>query len=384
MPKVPPPSTGSSSDYVNNDHDSPMHYPPASNLIINTPPSQGEKWSLPKEMDDRTDLLKIKDPQWPLRQAFGKDKDQDSILTNHFTYTLTVEKLYEYKILGLPEENVNRRAKKRHFETALKAFLFLEPVRDFFATDGIDTIISWRPIHEEFASEFTSAEGNEGLGQRHTRRMVSIGHEELDLSFVFIKEINVEDLRNYSLAHPDYEKVNFVDISRCLNMLVSQSLTADVYKQSTNKFFVKTARKRLSTSVSLETIRGYFYNVKPGTGNIIVNFNLATSAFFRPILVSEFLDDRGTFAPNVAESVLKRLRVYVEYDRTYDDADTAERLNNPSSRLWSVCGLSDRPIGELKFREKQRDSDGKPVRDEQGKYIFSGPEIKVVDYLQTG
>jgi eukaryotic translation initiation factor 2C len=140
----------------------------------------------------------------------------------------------------------------------------------------------------------------------------------------------------------------------------------------------------LGTSISLETIRGYFYNVKPGTGNIIVNFNLATSAFFCPILVSEFLDDRKTFTLSVAEGLLKKLRVYIEYPRVVDDEQKTEFMNREASRLWSCHGLSEKPIGELKFRSKQRGADGKPVKDGHGEYIFTGPECSVIDHLQTG
>lgn len=141
-PGVPPPSTNSSSHYINDDHFSQMHYPLASPRVTNVTPGQGEQWTLPREMNDRKALYKIGEPQWPLRIAFSKDKVQDRILTNHFTYTLTAEKLYEYKILGLPEKGVNRRVKQQHFETAVNALPFLEQVKEHFATNGVDTIIS--------------------------------------------------------------------------------------------------------------------------------------------------------------------------------------------------------------------------------------------------
>lgn len=79
-----------------------MHYPTVSASPDRVAPNQGKDWNLPAQMKDYRTLSKIENPQWPLREGFSKDNGQGKILTNHFDYTLTTEKLYEYRILDLP------------------------------------------------------------------------------------------------------------------------------------------------------------------------------------------------------------------------------------------------------------------------------------------
>lgn len=161
-------------------------------------------------------------------------------------------------------------------------------------------------------------------------------------------------------------------------MLISGSLGNDVHKQSANKFFVKTARKRLDTSISLETTRGYFYTIKPGMGNIILNFNIATSAFFRPILVSEFLEDRATFTNGKAESLLKNMLVHIEFDRFYEDKEKMDKLNSEPSRMKTISGLSEQSIDQLTFRVH---SDGNDLSNDGSDQSH---EVRVIDHLRAG
>ena len=356
-PNGPLPRSSSPSDYVNNDVNSIMHYPPASTHVDKIQLSQGEDWNLPTKMNDRKTLLKkVTEPKWPLREGFSKDNGQGKILTNHFTYTLTADKLYEYKILDLPK-NVSRQLKKHNFQMAVEACTFLQEAGAYFATDDIDTIVSWKPIHKQMSSNFNlSVEKEDDFLDIWNGCEIFIRGKSTPIRFALVKELRIQDLANYSVAHPDFEHVNFIDICRCLNLLVSNSLTTGVYKQSANKFFVKKARNRLGQSVSLEMIRGYFYNVKPGMGNIIINFNLATSAFFRPILVSDFLSDRNTFAVEHPGQILKKLRVIVEHDPQTESKK--EPSHKEFRRSWLICELSDVPIGKLTFQPDESKPDG--------------------------
>ncbi|KAL5415744.1 hypothetical protein PMIN03_002520 [Paraphaeosphaeria minitans] len=187
----------------------------------------------------------------------------------------------------------------------------------------------------------------------------------------------------YSMAHPKHDRTDFNDIARCLNILIAQSLSNDVHKQSANKFFVKTARKCLGESQSLEAIRGYFYNIKPGMGNIILNFNISTSAFVRPILVSEFLTDNTTFNIGEPEALLRKLRVYIEHEHLFYNPEKMPKINGEHSRMWHVRGLSGIPIGKQTFRNKKRDEDGKFMRDSINRYVYEGSEFTVIDCLKT-
>ncbi|KAH7068120.1 Piwi domain-containing protein [Paraphoma chrysanthemicola] len=157
-----------------------------------------------------------------------------------------------------------------------------------------------------------------------------------------------------------------------------------------NKFFVKTARiplvhgKTKNKSNSLEMCRGYYYNVKPGMGNIILNFNLSTSAIFRPVLVSEFMVDNETFENyERRKNILNGKQVYIEYDRKDKYPQKQAILNNEDSRFWKVCELQDGVIEDLEFRKKLLDAAGQPQIDpaDGSSWLMEPNTTKVVDHL---
>ncbi|KAF1849346.1 Piwi-domain-containing protein [Cucurbitaria berberidis CBS 394.84] len=72
----------------------------------------------------------------------------------------------------------------------------------------------------------------------------------------------------------------------------------------------------------LRAMRGYSYRVKPTIGNILLNVSPANSAFWRPLLVSEVLQNgSGPFGGSLdnVKRALKNVRVYVNYARDGND-----------------------------------------------------------------
>jgi eukaryotic translation initiation factor 2C len=76
---------------------------------------------------------------------------------------------------------------------------------------------------------------------------------------------------------------------------------------------------------------------------IFLNVNPATSAFFCPITVDEFLAD-NTFSPDERVRLLKTLRVYVEHDRLSGSSsqDQVDRLNKPQNRVKTIFGFGEK------------------------------------------
>lgn len=145
------------------------------------------------------------------------------------------------------------------------------------------------------------------------------------------------------------------DIARCLNIVISKIFGNNIHKLSTTKFFVKSARASLlnrhhKASNQLELIRGYFYSLKPGMGNIIVNFNISTSAVFRPIGLDDFLYRNNTFdcdKPEKVESILKGKFVYLKLDRKDKDPAKQKILNSDKSRYWRILEVQPASTGNI-------------------------------------
>jgi eukaryotic translation initiation factor 2C len=125
-------------------------------------------------------------------------------------------------------------------------------------------------------------------------------------------------------------------------------------------------------------MRGYFYTVKPGMGKLLLNINAATSAFYTPMTVAEFMKD-DTFAPHEREGVLTNLRVHIEYDRKAPknpkDRERIARLNKPQARIKTIKGFG-KPIGhaDIKFRKGFVNADGN-YEQEQG-------YTRVIDHMK--
>jgi hypothetical protein len=64
--------------------------------------------------------------------------------------------LYEYRITGI-SPNEKRATKRRYIEIAIQNTSILRDNRKSFATDGIDTVISWVDLHSLVAGPKVSA-----------------------------------------------------------------------------------------------------------------------------------------------------------------------------------------------------------------------------------
>jgi eukaryotic translation initiation factor 2C len=220
---------------------------------------------------------------------------------------------------------------------------------------------------------------------------VTTGNNPIAARFKFVGKVPVAKLLQQTTASLDMAGTDLAAVERCLNTVISKSFDPEVYRHATDKFFVKKARKTLYReqnkvqypSQSLEIMRGYYYTIKPGMGCLLMNFNVATSAFFRPILVSEFLADNETF-PSMEDrkALLSKLRVYV------DPKHSQERLRKFGARIKSIHSIGDnnnptRNIEDLSFFEKVKGADGKPTKNAQGKYIFRTTPTSVTDHIRN-
>lgn len=392
-PQAPPRQTQTPTPtYVNSNGHSDMFYTKATGSNKKQEPEdEGKPWSLPDEMRDRSKTLKIDTAKYPLRQNFF-ETTKGAILTNHFEYTVTDNTtFYEYKVLDL--ETKNRKKLKALITSAIDTWPCLKKNREVIATNSIDTIVSWKSLDSDLSEE---AEGEDVENEPEAKEwgpfIIPDGKNTLTVRVKRVKIINTHGIKSYAHAHPNYEQENFDDIARCLNIVISKSFNSKVHKLSSNKFFVKEARVELTdiqrgkrVSDSLEMIRGYFYNVKPGMGNIILNFNVSTSAVFRPVLLSDFLNGNVTFGDDKAAKIIKAKSVYVDLDRRDPDAKKQARLNSEDSRYWKVFELqSDGNIEDLKFRKKKTDGTGNFITKKDGTFEMEKNTTNVTDHLFSG
>jgi eukaryotic translation initiation factor 2C len=142
----------------------------------------------------------------------------------------------------------------------------------------------------------------------------------MNLEFKHHGTMNLKRLKDYVSARdksgsatlPDF---NFNPLVNHLNTVIFKSLSKDVFSTSSHRFYFKNGHELLDNSRSLCIMRGYDYKVKSAMEKVSLNVNAATSAFFRPITIAEFLVDYTTFATNEVGKRIKRLKVYIVPDR---------------------------------------------------------------------
>ena len=362
--------------YVNNTPTVDMYYPREVQPPSQIPTGNGKAWKLSESMASCENVSKIPDPLFPPRESFFDDHSkQEVILTNHFEYKLNTDTFYEYRILDLGTKN--RKRMRDLIGSAMTHWSFLQQNMDFIATNYIDTVVSWKPLHLDLPEN--SCEWFHDIP--------SSNRDPIRARFKFANSFDADKLREYASAQPSYARENFEDIARCLNIVISKSFGNGIHKLSSNKFFVKSARAKLfdrgTTSNQLELIRGYFYSVKPGMDNIILNFNICTSAVFRPIALDDFLYRNNTFTcdpPEKLESILRGKTVYLKLDRKDKDLEKQKVLNSEKSRYWKIWEIQPALTGNIEDLNFPRPVT--PARTSNGVTVTE--TIRVVDHLRDG
>lgn len=137
--------------------------------------------------------------------------------------------------------------------------------------------------------------------------------------------------------------------------------------------------------------RVYYFSVKPGMGNLLLNSNIATSAFICPVLVSKFLADNETSrGPWARWNVLKKLRVFIEYPRkrldskSDGDPGTDDHLNKVSARIKNIAGKSVQSLEDIYFNKRLQNDDGIFKRKEDGSFEFDSERTYVLNHLEQG
>ncbi|KAF1966235.1 Piwi-domain-containing protein [Bimuria novae-zelandiae CBS 107.79] len=338
--------------------------------------------------------------EFPIRDRFFEVQDGKTYLTNYFEISLTKKVLWEYEILDLDRQGQKKKICLL-FEKAINAWPFLLKNRGSFATDSMKTIVSWIPLHNALPDDMslqTRGDPNKPLDETsaiwNARNILDgkDGQSPIQARFSLVGKVNVDALLAVCNSDAASIKTEVTKVERCLNILIASSLTNETVRTSGKKFFVRAARDALHekgrSSMSLEMIRGYYFAVKPGMGNMLLNFNIATSAFFRPILVSEFLADRETFGNlETRFNLLKKLRVFIELpwknlNISSSGKGSSDYLNETQARIKTVSGQSSDNIEDLFFHKKQQESNGTFKKDANGGFVFESERTYIHEYLE--
>ncbi|KAH7385933.1 Piwi domain-containing protein [Pyrenochaeta sp. MPI-SDFR-AT-0127] len=277
--------------------------------------------------------------EFPLRKTFLNPNTK--VFTNHFAIKLNPRlPLYEYEIKGLPEK-ISKRTSKILVQNFINNTEFLKNHQIQFATDYKERIVSWVQFPKSELMPLAVSS--------------KAGKDPISLWLLEKGTVNTGLLQQFSegTAHPNKNVNDEIKLAnKVLNMVISKSLSRDTFSLKANKFFITGGYKSLGASLC--TMRGYFYSIKPGMGQILLNLNACTSAFYQPVLVSHFLMDDCTMNSTAErESALRGLKVYLTYEPKHSGNEKRSGIEITEACTKSIEGTG-YPCSQQTFPLKGR------------------------------
>ncbi|CAO2651958.1 Nn.00g002410.m01.CDS01 [Neocucurbitaria sp. VM-36] len=273
--------------------------------------------------------------EYPLRRAY---RDPNTMVyTNHFAIKLDPKMpLFQYEIKGLPG-NMGKKTARALVQAMIESVPFLKDHQDDFATDLYESLVSWVRLPEEILGHVT-------VSLREDRDPIGLWLQEKG-------KVNTNLLEQYAVgkAQPDKTVNDEIKmINKALNMVIAKALSRDCFSLKANKFFLTGGHTSLSDSFC--TMRGYSYSIRPGMGQILLNLNACTSAFYHPILVSKFLLDNNSISGQDERlSALQGVRVHLTYDPKHSDKDSNSRPATIKTYMKTIEGHSKFPCSNQTF-----------------------------------
>ncbi|KAK4997282.1 hypothetical protein LTR66_003287 [Elasticomyces elasticus] len=180
---------------------------------------------------------------------------------------------------------------------------------------------------------------------------------------------SLQDIMQYMQSNSAggfYEAKN--DVIQLLNIIMYKAPNTEnrVHSIMGNKFYATLGHPQMESfqlGGGLEALRGYYSSVRTSTNRILVNLNVSSAAFFRPVKLEKLIDEfLGTgWANKVGDwpkihSFLKMLKVRTEYLKTKDSAGETV----PKPRTYTIVGLAP------KQKESEKKGSEKTVPGKQG------------------
>ncbi|KAI9697774.1 MAG: hypothetical protein M1836_004450 [Candelina mexicana] len=190
---------------------------------------------------------------------------------------------------------------------------------------------------------------------------------EIKLKVSYVDSLRTDELLEYGKGSTAINPENFdyTNIATALNVLIQGHVSrrnSDVTLIGTNKFYINPgSTPSHNLSGGLHARRGCFTSTRPGDGEVLLNVNTATSAFFTAQKLSSFIQEcfrnktrLFSHETTALAAMIKGLRVSLLYDPV-----TTTKLDPlaPGRRTTTIAGVSETPVERQRFRhaEKQKE-----------------------------
>jgi eukaryotic translation initiation factor 2C len=331
---------------------------------------------------------------YPLRLD-KRETTKKAVETNHFELKFDDQvQFYEYEITGFPV-GINRTVRRKYFRDAVATIPWLHLGRSHYGTDGLKTIVAWKNIHQNVATRLTASgdasttfgpfdipDGKKQLSKTPDENgSFNLYQPMRPVNVKLVRKFGIASLRSYvqgQVSPPTLWTSNAE--AKALNIVMASCFDITrVFQHNASRFFVRNTRKFLGNGTSLATLQGFFYTIKPTIGGIMLNVSFATSAFYEPILVSDFIRDENTF-PNPAKRLeaLVGVRVLIKYPRGKTKEERQADWDYEEGRIKTIQGIGPLSIRSQKFKVSK---DASPISVDQ--YLIHSECFKALSLTTT-
>ena len=173
---------------------------------------------------------------------------------------------------------------------------------------------------------------------------------------VYDGKFPLKTYKQYIQGDPASDSIfcNTTQVGQALNIIVAKATRKDAledfgtFQRGDNRYYLKAGTDDLGRG--LVANRGYFSTTKPVMGNAIINVNTTMSTFFKPMLLSNFIDTFDTENRTKLECILKGLKVRIEYTR---GKDSEVDIDSEEQRIKTIRDLG-WPVQLQTFKKEER------------------------------
>ena len=242
---------------------------------------------------------------------------------------------------GKDKRKLKRETKRFLIESLLDSN---PPLHNNWATDYDSTIVSSGSLYQDTAE----SSGNVTETPHQCTGRGGVDKVWVKSYVTCLGEVDLKGLKHH--VEGQLELDNHTEVLKCLHIISWKTINsrgAFDGGRVGNRFYPNSTevKNEASDDPPLYRIRdGFFSSMRPGQGSLLLNVNAITSAFFSPINLQTWIDKCWT----------KERPNGKEFKSKFKDIRVTLNLHKPPkpSRLWVICGLSNKTVAETTFKDK--------------------------------
>ncbi|EPQ53315.1 argonaute-like protein [Gloeophyllum trabeum ATCC 11539] len=275
-------------------------------------------------------------PERPLRPGYGTLGREITLRANFFPVKVPKGVVYEYKITISP--NVVGGEKRRLFDLIEMQSQY-QAHRNYIAHDRSERLVSAKKLPDPLSLRIPYFEDGE-QGPRQGAKVYTV-------DITFQRDLDMRQLTEYLSGDVAQRDTDLAPILSALNIVLQQHPSHTGMRVGKNRYFFPTARGGIPIALGVEAWQGFFTSVRPAHNQLMVNVNVAMTAFYIP--------------GNLADAML----AFQQNTRGGMPTAFARGIKVATSHLGYTRRYTVRDIGQSSARRTTFDCDGKIISVEQ-------------------